>query len=174
MRRAAPIAPLLAALALAACGGKDEGEATPGARDVPDGPATADEARPAAPPQTTTGPGSEAGDEAEGGRPRGEDQPGGGTDANALVPAVYELGPDGALTPRTIGVPEFLGIRLVVNSTDDEAHRVELQVDPPVRLTVSPGGRASLDVTGQRAGRFALTVDGERAGTLEVGVEPGP
>ncbi|MDQ3769361.1 MAG: hypothetical protein M3370_07795, partial [Actinomycetota bacterium] len=104
----------------------------------------------------------------------GEDVPGGGGDANALVPAVFDLGADGRLTPRTVGVPEFLGIRFEVRSSDDEAHRVTLLVDPPVQLTVPPGGGASRDVMGQREGRFAITVDGERAGTLEVGVEPGP
>ncbi|MDQ3090483.1 MAG: hypothetical protein M3R46_02235, partial [Actinomycetota bacterium] len=63
---------------------------------------------------------------------------------------------------------------LEVRSTDYEPHRVDLLVDPSVRLTVSPGGSAGLGVMGQREGRYALEVDGARAGTLVVGVEPGP
>lgn len=171
MRPRAYVVTGLAALVLAACG---EEETAREARSVPDEPAATGTApAPPSPPAVTErGPEPPAGEaDGPGG---GEDVPGGGGDANALVPAVFDLGPDAMLTPRTVGVPEFLGIRLEVRSSDDEAHRVELRVDPPVQLKVPPGGGASTDVMGQREGRFALTVDGERAGTLEVGVEPGP
>lgn len=171
MRRLAQLVALLAALALAACGEEETGGDPRGGPEdpaatvtapAPTSPPTAGQREPEPPAGEADGPGG------------GEDVPGGGGDANALVPAVFDLGPDGRLTPRTVGVPEFLGIRLEVRSSDDEPHRVKLLVDPPVQLTVPPGGSASLDVMGQREGRFAITVDGERAGTLEVGVEPGP
>ena len=174
MRRLLQAATVLAALAVAACGEQEDGV---GARGLPDEPAAiATAPAPTSPPTTPErelqppagGPGG------PGGPGGGEDVPGGEGDANALVPAVFELGPDATISPRTVGVPEFLGIRLEVHSSDDEAHRVELRVAPPVQLTVPSGGSASLDVMGQRKGRFALTVDGERAGTLEVGLEPGP
>lgn len=172
MRRLAQVAAVLAALALAACGEEETGG---GSRGGPDQPPATGTAPAATPPPTASqpepGPAPGEADAPGGG---GEDVPGGGGDANALVPAVFDLGADGRLTPRTVGVPEFLGIRLEVRSRDDEAHRVSLLVDPPVQLRVPPGGGASRDVMGQREGRFAITVDGERAGTLEVGVEPGP
>ena len=171
MRHRAQVATVLAALVLAACGEEEDGGA---ARGVPGEPAATGSAPAQTSPPTTRErePEPPAG---EADRPGGgEDVPGGGGDANALVPAVFDLGPEAMLSPRTVGVPEFLGIRLEVRSNDDEAHRVELRVDPPVQLSVPPRGSASIDVTGQRAGRYAVTVDGERAGTLDVGVEPGP
>ena len=176
MRRPAQAAPVLAALALvAACGGAEE-EGGAGPRVVPDDPATPDTG-PAPPAATQEDPELDdpPDDEADG-PGGGEDVPGGGGagDEGNRVPVVFELGPDDMLEPSTISVPEFLGLRLEVRSSDDEPHRVDLLVDPPVRLTVSPGGSASLDVTGQREGRYALEVDGARAGTLVAGVEPGP
>ncbi|HEV2820084.1 MAG TPA: hypothetical protein VGW11_06220 [Solirubrobacteraceae bacterium] len=171
MRYRAQVPTVLAALALGACGEEETGGE---ARVLPDDPAATGTAPPPASTPTAREPQSEplaGGADRSGG---GEDVPGGGGDANALVPAVYDLATDAVLSPPTVGVPEFLGIRLEVRSSDDEAHRVELRVDPPVQLTVPPRGSASVDVMGQREGRYAVTVDGERAGTLEVGVEPGP
>ncbi len=176
MRRRAQVASLLAAMALAACGGGED-ESAAGPQVVPDeapGPDTG----PAPPAATQVEPEPEPDppdDEADG-PGGGEDVPGGGGagDEGNRVPAVFELGPDDMLEPPTVSVPEFLGIELVVRSSDDEAHRIDLLIDPPVQLTVSPGGSASLDVTGQREGRYALEVDGARAGTLVAGVEPGP
>ena len=176
MRRGAQIASLLAALALAACGGGEEDESAAGPQVVPDEAPTPDTG-PAPPAATQEDPELDdpPDDEADG-PGGGEDVPGGGGagDEGNRVPVVFELGPDDMLEPSTISVPEFLGLRLEVRSTDDEPHRVDLLVDPPVRLTVSPGGSAGLDVTGQREGRYALEVDGARAGTLVAGVEPGP
>lgn len=166
--------PFLAALALVACGGEEEGSgAEP--RVVPDDPATPDTG-PQPPAATQEQPEPEPPDDEAEGPGGGEDVRGGGGagDEGNRVPAVFELGPDDMLEPPTISVPEFLGIRLEVRSSDDEAHRLELLVDPPVQLTVSPGGSAGLDVMGQREGRYAVEVDGARAGTLVVGVEPGP
>ena len=176
MRRRGQVASLLAALALAACGGGED-ESAAGPQVVPDEAPTPD-AGPAPPAATQEEPEPEPDppdDEAD--RPGGgEDVPGGGGagDEGDRVPVVFELGPADMLEPSTISVPEFLGLRLEVRSTDDEAHRVDLLVDPPVRLTVSPGGSAGLGVMGQREGRYALEVDGARAGTLVAGVEPGP
>ncbi len=177
MRRPAQAAPVLAALALvAACGGAEE-EGAAGPQLVPDEAPTPDPG-PAPPAATQEEPEPEPDppdDEADG-PGGGEDVPGGGGagDEGNRVPVAFELGPDDMLEPSTISVPEFLGLRLEVRSTDDEAHRIDLLIDPPVQLTVSPGGSASLDVTGQREGRYALEVDGARAGTLVAGVEPGP
>jgi hypothetical protein len=164
----------VAALALAACG--EEEETGAGSRVVPDDPtATGTDSAP-----TTTAPAQDpdarppAGEsDGPGG---GEDVPGGGGagDEGTRVPVVFDLRPDDTLEPSTISVPEFLGLRLEVQSADAESHRVELLVDPPVRLTVAPGASAGLGVMGQREGRYALEVDGARAGTLVVGVEPGP
>lgn len=174
MRRRAHVAPSLAVLALAACGGGEEAS-TAGPQVVPDRPATPDTGPPP-PAPTPEQPGAEPSDEEADGPGGGEDVPGGGGagDESNRVPAVFELGRDDMLAPATISVPEFLGIQLVVRSGDDEVHRVELRVDPPVALTVSPGESVSVDVMGQREGRYALEVDGTRAGTLVVGVEPGP
>jgi hypothetical protein len=174
VRRGAQIASLLAALALAACGGGED-ESAAGPQVVPDEAPTPDTG-PAPPAPTQEQPEPDPPDGEADGPGGGEDVPGGGGagDEGNRVPVVFELGPDDMLEPSTISVPEFLGLRLEVRSTDDEPHRVDLLVDPPVRLTVSPGGSASLDVTGQREGRYALEVDGARAGTLVAGVEPGP
>lgn len=171
MRRRAQIASLLAALALAACGGGEEDESGRGPQAGPDGPIRPDTG-PAPPAATQPEPSD---DEAEG-PGGGEDVPGGGGagDEGNRVPVVFELRPGDTLAPSTISVPEFLGLRLEVRSSDDEPHRIDLLVDPPVGLTVPPGGSAGLDVMGQREGRYALEVDGARAGTLVVGVEPGP
>jgi hypothetical protein len=176
VRRRAQVASLLAALALAACGGGEEDEGAAGPQVVPDDPATSDTVPPP-PARTREDPEPDdppAGDaDGPGG---GEDVPGGGGvgDEGTRVPVVFELGPDDMLEPSTISVPEFLGLRLEVRSSDDEPHRIDLLVDPPAGLTVPPGGSAGLDVMGQREGRYALEVDGARAGTLVVGVEPGP
>ncbi len=175
MRRRAQVAALLTVLALAACGGGEEDESAAGPQVVPDEAPTPDTG-PAPPAATQEEPEPDPpGDEADG-PGGGEDVPGGGGagDEGNRVPVVFELGPDDMLEPSTISVPEFLGLRLEVRSTDDEPHRVDLLVDPSVRLTVSPGGSAGLGVMGQREGRYALEVDGARAGTLVVGVEPGP
>ncbi len=175
MRRSTQAAPVLAALTLvAACGGaQEESGAEP--RVVPDDPATSD-TDPAPPVPTQEQPQPEAPEDEADEPGGGEDVPGGGGagDEGNRVPAVFELGPDDMLEPPTVSVPEFLGIELVVRSSDDEAHRIDLLINPPVQLTVSPGGSVSLGVTGQREGRYALEVDEARAGTLVVGVEPGP
>ncbi len=171
MRRGAQIASLLAALALAACGGGEEDESGRGPQAVSDDPVRPDTGP--APPAATQPEPSDDETEGPGG---GEDVPGGGgaSDEGNRVPVVFELRPGDTLAPSTISVPEFLGLRLEVRSSDDEPHRIDLLVDPPVRLTVPPGGSAGLDVMGQREGRYALEVDGARAGTLVAGVEPGP
>jgi hypothetical protein len=171
VRRGAQIASLLAALALAACGGGEEDESGRGPQAVSDDPVRPDTGP--APPAATQPEPSDDETEGPGG---GEDVPGGGGagDEGNRVPVVFELRPGDTLAPSTISVPEFLGLRLEVRSSDDEPHRIDLLVDPPVRLTVPPGGSAGLDVMGQREGRYALEVDGARAGTLVVGVEPGP
>ncbi|MCP9490829.1 MAG: hypothetical protein MSC31_13285 [Solirubrobacteraceae bacterium MAG38_C4-C5] len=170
-RRRALGGSLLAAAALVAACGEEEPTAAGPPRVAPDGPTATGTATAPTPPPTA--PAQEPDSGSPGG---GEDVPGGGGagDEGNRVPAVFELGPDDMLEPPTVSVPEFLGIRLEVRSSDDEAHRIELLVDPPVQLTVAPGGSAGLDVMGQREGRYALEVDGARAGTLVVGVEPGP
>jgi hypothetical protein len=174
VRRWTQVAPVLVALALmAACGGEEEEEGAAGTRDVPEAPASPDTAPPTATQEEPEPEPSRDGTDGPGG---GEDVPGGGGagDEDNRVPAVFALGRDEMLEPSTVSVPEFLGLRLEIRSSDEAAHRVELLVDPPAQLTVSPGGSAGLDVMGQREGRYALEVDGERAGTLVVGVEPGP
>jgi hypothetical protein len=175
VRRGAQIASLLAALALAACGGGEEDESARGPQAGPDDPVRPDTG-PAPPAATQPEPAPDPRDDEADGPGGGEDVPGGGGagDEGNRVPVVFELRPGDTLAPSTISVPEFLGLRLEVRSSDDEPHRIDLLVDPPVGLTVSPGGSAGLDVMGQREGRYALEVDGARAGTLVVGVEPGP
>lgn len=156
---AAVSAGLVAGLLLGACGGGSDRRPGTQTTSAPLGRAPSAPAPPGAPTTTEPVPGGGGGE-----------VPGGEQDAR--VPATLTLR-GVRLRPSTVSVPPFLAVRLSVAATDGRAHTVVVATDPPRRLRVPAGKRATLLVPGQPAGRYAI-VSGSARATLVVGGEPGP
>lgn len=170
---------LLAAFAVAGCGGGNTGTG-------PAGEPTASAPEATAPPTDATQPGTTAvtppaptqtapADERGGGGASagGEAGDDGGEQA-VRVPASFVVAAGGRLTPRTITVPPFLAVEISLRADDGKPHRLLLQTTPPHALPVAPGKRAAVRIRGLRAGRYAVLLDGRRAGALVAGGEVGP
>jgi hypothetical protein len=90
------------------------------------------------------------------------------------LPATFEIGSGGSLSPTSVSSPAFLAIQLTLISADRRQHRAVLETTVAHSLTVPPGGRASLLIAGLKAGRYVIQVDGAARGALLIGGEPGP
>lgn len=164
---------LLAAVAMAGCGGGNTGTG-------PAGEPTASAPDATAPPTDATQPGTTAVTPAPTttSQPPTQTQPepdtDGGGEQQIRVPASFVVEPGGRLTPRTITVPPFLAIELALRAEDGKPHRLVLATTPPQALRVRASSRAAVRIRGLRAGRYPVTLDGRRAGVLVAGGEVGP
>jgi hypothetical protein len=91
--------------------------------------------------------------------------------SNVRVPATFLILPNGRMNPPQIAVPAGLPVELTVAGAGHEAHRV---VAAGHSLSVPPGGRASVRITGLKKGHYVIQVDGRSAGLLVIGAQPGP
>lgn len=91
--------------------------------------------------------------------------------SNVRIPARFEIGAGGKLTPPQIAVPAKLPIELTFVSKDGHSHHVVVMA---TSLRVPAGGEASKVIPGPRRGHYPVKVDGVAAGLLVTGVNPGP
>jgi hypothetical protein len=81
----------------------------------------------------------------------------------------------GKLLPPGISGPAGIPIDVTLVNRDGKAHTLLLEVPPkPRKLTVAPGGKATLQLAGLRAGAYGIALDDRVAGGLVIGREPGP
>jgi hypothetical protein len=87
------------------------------------------------------------------------------------VPATFRL-KGGRLRPRTVSVPAFLRIELVVANQDTGRHAVTFRG----KTLAVPGGdtKSTVIEEGLKKGRFPVMVDGRRAGAIVSGAQGGP
>jgi hypothetical protein len=166
------VAPLMLALALAACGGDDEE------------PASTTKSPPAS--QPTEAPRVETGETQPGtGRsqteqaptetsPSPEDQPGGAGDEEAARTLALFTARNGRITPAVIHVPAFISVRIELRSGDGGDYALTFAGR---RLAVS-GGLASVATTiaGLRPGERLVGTPSGASGRvrIEATAEPGP
>lgn len=174
-RGSLPLVVTLAALALAACGGDDE--ATDTAATTPP-PATATEtaATETAPPTDTER--TETGGEADGGGAEAptatspEDAESGAGDEIPASSQAQITGSGGRLSPRTVRVPPFIAIRVVLVSEDGVEYRLS-----GGGKTVQAGGEirsASVLYDGLRAGERLVLSGPQGRVAIAANAEPGP
>lgn len=92
----------------------------------------------------------------------GESGQGGAGDENPIATqVVYDLHGTTA-TPALVTAPAFVRIALTCRSDDDRQHVVHVALPHRVKMTVPPGGGATVILGGQKKGSYAVTVDGGR------------
>jgi hypothetical protein len=165
---------LLAALAVAGCGGGSTGTG-------PTGEPTASAPDATAPPPDATQPGTTAvtppATTSTQTTPAGGDDGGSPDDGGAeevRVPASFVVAPSGRLTPPTITVPPLLAVEISLRADDGASHTLVLRTPTPHTLRVAAGTREAARIPGLRAGRYPVMLDGHRAGALVAGGEVGP
>ena len=182
--------PLVACVALAACGAQEpagEVRELPAPSTQATAPAAAADAAPPAapPPSATTGtaeaPAPPAVPEAAPGVPaspggasaEGAGTGGAGDEEPIRQPARFTLAA-GDVQPASVRVAPFLAVALEVVNDDAIAHRVRL-VGTDVALSVAPGQSGRREVAGLAAGMYTLSVDGGGAASaLVVGGDAAP
>jgi hypothetical protein len=169
-RRCAVCATVLL-LALAACGGDDEPDATSGASTAsPDtagstesaGPRTDTATAPAQPPATSTSPSP-------------EDQTGGAGDEVAAESQALLTGRGGRITPRVVRVPAFISIRVELRSADGAPYVLRFGRRTLAVRTELPS--ISHRFAGLRPGDALIGESAEGTGNtvrIEATAEPGP
>jgi hypothetical protein len=96
--------------------------------------------------------------------PGSEDQPGGGGDEQgAVVSATFSFSGSG-VTPTSVRVPAFFGIRVTGVSRDGHPHTIVFQGRT---VPVPADGRASATVAGLKAGEYPVEIDGS-AGAAKI------
>jgi hypothetical protein len=81
----------------------------------------------------------------------------------------------GKLLPPGITGPAGIPIDVTLLNKDGKAHTLLVEVPPkPRKLTVGPGGKATMRIGGLRAGAYGIALDDRVAGGLVIGREPGP
>jgi hypothetical protein len=159
------IAILLAAAALAGCGG-DDGEQS--------------SATPAPAPSAAT----EAATPSESGTPsptateqplpsvNPEDQPGGaGDEEPTRVPVQFTI-TDGKISPPQVAVPAFLALELIVRNKSSQQVVVRLEGAEPMTVGAGDTGRARLE--GRKKGSYVVDAGDAGQAVLVTGAEPGP
>jgi len=171
---------LLAAVALAACGGDDEDgatdtAATPTATATTPVETTATAPAPT-PPRTETErtdtDGSDGGGAVAPDGDSPESQPGGAGDEVPASSQAQITGDGGRLSPSTVRVPPFIAVRVVLVSEDG----VEYELSGGGQ-TVEAGGEirsASVLFEGLRAGERLVLSGPQGRVTIEANAEPGP
>jgi hypothetical protein len=160
---------LVAAVALAGCGGDDEGgkatgttseqQAATQTEPTDTGTATTETSETTETSQTATSP---------------EDQPGGAGDEEPARSQALFTGRGGRIRPTVVRVPSFIAIRVVLRSGDGRAYALRfkgrtLQVNGSARS-------ATADFAGLRPGKVlaGTGVNGSNAVRVEATAEPGP
>jgi hypothetical protein len=145
-----------ALLALAGCGSGGGGTTAIPAATAPHIIATTPQT---APTQTSTSP---------------EDQPGGAGDEQPISTQALFTGKGGDIAPKTVRVPPFIAVKVVLHSADGGSYAIEVAKH---ELKVDSGhSTASVTLSGLRAGkRYTLDVSGAPE-TLAIvaNAEPGP
>ena len=143
----------MVALALSGCGG-DEEPAQPSSSTAI---------------VTTT---SESTETTESGTTSSEGDEGGAGDEQPIESEARVEGRDGALTPRRIGVPPFIAVRLELRSRDDRRYRVRVAGRT---LAAGPGDRARITLDGLQPDRSYVLrgLDGLNDVRIVASGEPG-
>jgi hypothetical protein len=101
-----------------------------------------------------------------------EDQPGGaGDEEPARVPLEFTLD-DSGLKPKTISVPAFLGLELIVHNRTGQPQRVVLEGSGELDAPANDTARVRFE--GRRAGTYEVDAGAAGHAQVIVGVEPGP
>ena len=185
---------LIAALAIAGCGGSKHASSTSGVVTTSSTPATSSTpttpSTPSASPTTaphTPKPKAKTKTSISGGvsaqpspGPSGGSSPGtaasdpAGGSGNARVPATFTIRA-GGVSPATVSAPAFLAVQVTVVSGDGQQHTVVVELPGRHRtLSVPAHGRASVLLPGLKAGDYPVEIDARPSATLIIGGEPGP
>ena len=90
----------------------------------------------------------------------GESGQGGAGDEHPIATqVVYDVHGTTA-SPAVVSAPAFIRIALTCRSDDDRQHVVRVALPRRVKMTVPPGGGATVLLGGQKKGTYAITVDG--------------
>ena len=166
MARAAVCA-LLAAAALAGCGGDDADETA-----APSTPAPAPSAATEAATATASASPSPTATEQPLPSVSPEDQPGGAGDEEAIrVPVEFTLS-GGGITPNQIAVPAFFAIELIVHNKTSQQAVVRLEGAEPMTVGAGETGRARLE--GRKKGSYVVDAGPAGQALLVTGAKPGP
>jgi hypothetical protein len=169
VRRAA-LPALVAAAALAGCGGGDEQTSATEATPAPP-PATAT-ATPSATETATPTPSATA-QPSPTATQNPEDQPGGAGDEEAIrVPAEFTISPDLRISPPQISIPAFLQIEITVRNRSGQP--VDVTWAGSKLMTVPAHGGASTVVEGRKKGSYVVSAKPGGDALIVTGVEPGP
>jgi hypothetical protein len=99
--------------------------------------------------------------------------PAGGS-GSARVPATFTIRASG-VSPTTVSAPAFLAVQVTAISADGQPHTVVVKVPGKQRtLSVPAHGRASVLIPGLKAGDYPVEIDGKPRAKLTIGGEPGP
>jgi hypothetical protein len=160
---------VIAAAALAGCGGGDESQTAAPATPQP-APSAATEAPAATASPTGTATPTATTQPLPSVAP--EDQPGGAGDEEPVrVPAQFTVKP-GGVEPPAVSVPAFFTIQLTVRNATGSPVVARLAGAEP--LTVAPGGTGRAVIVGRRKGRYTLDFGEGRSAELVIGAQPGP
>jgi hypothetical protein len=159
------IATVLAAAALAGCGG-DDGEQS--STTPAPAPSTATET--ATPADSATPSPSATEQPLPSVSP--EDQPGGaGDEEPTRVPVEFTI-TDGKISPPQVAVPAFLALELIVHNESSAQVVVRLEGAQPMTVGAGDTGRARLE--GRKKGSYPVDAGEAGQALLVTGAEPGP
>ena len=151
-----------AVLALGACGGDDEPEATTPVVTAPTETETMPEETETTPPETEPPPGETVPPEETETEtaPGPEEVPGGAGDEEPARTLALFTARDGRITPRLVRVPAFISIQIELRSADGRQYGLRIG-----DVTVTAGGEIN---------STSVTIDGLRPNETVVGVPTGP
>jgi hypothetical protein len=159
---------MVAAAALAGCGGGDEPDQTSAPPAAPTAatqePTDTPTATATATPEATTQPLPSVSP---------EDQPGGAGDEAAIrVPAEFTISEGGTMTPQQVAIPAFFTIELIVHNKTSKT--VDVRWVGEKVMSVPPGGKGDVEVKGRKKGTWLVDASPAGQAVVITGAKPGP